>query len=103
MVKKAQYLSLAIFLLSFTACSSSVEKSNQIQISESEAGLEDIYVEESDNDSFSQDANGKTTGQWEETKGTTYMIWRATTGNDHHPNVTFRVGLYILTGANDTV
>ena len=52
MMRKAQYVGLAIFLLSFTACSSSVEKSNQIQIPESEAGLEDLYVEESDMEEF---------------------------------------------------
>ena len=52
MMRKAQYVSLAIFLLSFTACSSFVEKSNQIQISESEAGLEDLCVEESDMEEF---------------------------------------------------
>ena len=88
------------------------------------------------NDSFSQDADGKTTGQWEETKtnniydlagnnwewtqerygsgsyvmrgggynlmggacpGSSYpaALRDPLPGNDHHPNVTFRIGLYI--------
>ena len=39
-MRKVKYISLAIFLLSLTACSSSVEKSNQALSSESEAGTE---------------------------------------------------------------
>ena len=52
MMRKAQYVSLAIFLLSFTACSSSVKESNQIHISKSEAGIEDVYPEKTDMEEF---------------------------------------------------
>ena len=41
MIRKAQYISLAVFLFSFTTCSSCAEKFNHIQIPESEAGQED--------------------------------------------------------------
>ena len=97
-MRKAQYISLAIFLLSLTACSSSVEESNQIQISESEAG--DVKDTETTEDTelpvIQPGETAATKSKYIDGNGDSAVIPAKFTVSDREDEQTIRSGLVVI-------